>query len=160
MHCIVSGLSLSTLAAKTTQCTVSPRLYPGRTTHCAVSILKLEPWLLVLHNAQFPQPISPYCSLKLHNTSHQMYIFLLDHAVKLDLQELMFSLHECPFCLIGTTLMKHFSSVVIVTMPPKRVDSRDTIERSTKEVVEKALFNLKIYVDTQLFMEKVLTITW
>lgn len=56
--------------------------------------------------------------------------------------------------------VEHLSSSVIVIMESKRIDSKDTIESSTREVVESKKFYFPIYSDTQLFVEKESDLTW
>jgi len=58
------------------------------------------------------------------------------------------------FYLIGTMVFKNFHTTIIVTMAPKRVVSKDTTWRSTREVVEKMPVDFLVYQDTQLFVEK------
>lgn len=56
--------------------------------------------------------------------------------------------------------MKHFSLAVILTMEPKRFYLKETTRSSNREVVEKALVDLPVYADIQLFIEKESTLTW
>jgi len=45
-------------------------------------------------------------------------------------------------------------------MAPKGISSKDTIGRSTREIVESTTIYLPVYSDTQLFVEKESNITW
>lgn len=64
----------------------------------------------------------------------------------------MFSFHECILCPTSSTVVEHFSLVVIIIMAPKRVASKGSTKSSTGEAVEQALVNLPVYVYTQLFI--------
>lgn len=59
----------------------------------------------------------------------------------------------------GTTNVENiFSSKG--NMASKRDASKNTIERSTRDVVEHVSMNLPIYADTKFFIEKDMNITW
>ena len=45
-------------------------------------------------------------------------------------------------------------------MEPKRTTSKETTKISTGEAVEQASVDFPMYEDTQLFMEKVSSLTW
>lgn len=64
----------------------------------------------------------------------------------------MFACHKCHFYPTGTTLVKHFSPAVNITMAQKRVASKETPESSTGEVIEQTPVDLPVYADTQPFI--------
>lgn len=45
-------------------------------------------------------------------------------------------------------------------MASKRDGSKDIVERSTEDVVEQGSVSLPVYIDTHLFIEKDIKITW
>lgn len=79
---------------------------------------------------------------------------LLDLALKVDLQKLMYSFHEFLFLPTSTIVVEHFSQIVTITRAPKGAASKDTTERGIREVVELTPVNFLVYSNTQLYVEK------
>jgi len=49
---------------------------------------------------------------------------------------------------------------VAVTIEPKRVSSKETIESNTGEAVEQVLVDLPVHVGTRFFIQKGSSLTW
>lgn len=54
----------------------------------------------------------------------------------------------------------HQSLSNIITMDSKKAGSKDTVESSTRDVVEQGSMSLPVYIDTHLFIKKDIKITW
>lgn len=71
----------------------------------------------------------------------------------------MFPSHEFLVYPRGTTVVEHLSSSHC-PMKPKIDASSETTERITQEAADQVPINFIVYVNTQRFMENMLTLTW